>query len=199
MTASRGRLPAKERRAGLLETACRCFSHGTYHGTTTADIAAAAGVTEPVLYRHFPSKQQLYLACLDEAWLQARGIWEHAVEAEPDPAEWLSAMGRAFHGSAQQKAMLSNLWLQAIADAAGDAELRHYMQRYVRTIHEYVAAVIRRAQERGGVRTERDPAAEAWLFIATGLLGAVGVRLGGLIDSDLEAIRSARREWLAGS
>jgi hypothetical protein len=40
--------------------------------------------------------------------------------------------------------------------------------------------------------------AEAWLFIATGLLGAVGVRLGGLLDQDVEAIRAARRGWLRG-
>ena len=54
------RLPAEERRASLLSAACGLFASRSYHGTTTADIARAAGVTEPVLYRHFPSKGDLF-------------------------------------------------------------------------------------------------------------------------------------------
>ncbi len=54
-TATRPRLTAAE----LLETACRTFSKGSYRGTTTAAIARDAGVSEPILYRHFTSKRDL--------------------------------------------------------------------------------------------------------------------------------------------
>ena len=56
------RLPAAERRQSLLEAALPIFAAGSYRGVTTAEIARAAGVSEPVLYRHFPSKRALYLA-----------------------------------------------------------------------------------------------------------------------------------------
>jgi Transcriptional regulator len=56
------RLPAEERKAAVLDSACGIFSTGSYRGTTTAQIARMAGVTEPVLYRHFASKRDLYLA-----------------------------------------------------------------------------------------------------------------------------------------
>ena len=58
------RMPAAERRLKLVETAIRVFSEGSYRGTTTAEIARAAGVSEPILYRHFASKRDLYLAAL---------------------------------------------------------------------------------------------------------------------------------------
>ena len=61
----RPRLPAEERRAAVLDTACRVFGRCSYRGATTAEIAREAGVTEPILYRHFDSKRALYLACLE--------------------------------------------------------------------------------------------------------------------------------------
>jgi TetR/AcrR family transcriptional regulator len=60
------RLHAVERRQQLLETALDFFSRQGFEGTTTKEIAAAAGVTEAIVFRHFPSKQALYEAVLDD-------------------------------------------------------------------------------------------------------------------------------------
>ena len=59
------RLPAEDRRRQLLETALGLFSKKGFDGTTTKEIAAAAGVTEAIIFRHFPTKQELYSAVLD--------------------------------------------------------------------------------------------------------------------------------------
>jgi TetR/AcrR family transcriptional regulator len=59
------RLPASDRRRQLLETALDFFSRKGYGGTTTKEIAAAAGVTEAIIFRHFPTKSDLYNAVLD--------------------------------------------------------------------------------------------------------------------------------------
>ena len=69
------RLTAPERRLDLVTTARRMFTEGSYRGTTTAAIAKAAGVSEPILYRHFASKRDLYLAVLDDVWEHAREAW----------------------------------------------------------------------------------------------------------------------------
>ena len=66
------RLPAEQRKAAVLDCACGIFSTGSYRGTTTAQVARLAGVTEPVLYRHFASKRDLYLAVLEESWRRLR-------------------------------------------------------------------------------------------------------------------------------
>jgi AcrR family transcriptional regulator len=60
------RLPASERREQLLEVGLEVFARQGYHGTSMNDVAEAAGVTKPVLYQHFDSKRDLYLALLDE-------------------------------------------------------------------------------------------------------------------------------------
>jgi AcrR family transcriptional regulator len=60
-----GRLPRKERRAQLLESALGVFVAQGYHAAAMDDIAERAGVSKPVLYQHFPGKLDLYLALLD--------------------------------------------------------------------------------------------------------------------------------------
>jgi TetR/AcrR family transcriptional regulator len=198
--ATSSRLTAPERRASLLDCACRVFSRGSYRGTTTAELAAEAGVTEPVLYRHFPSKRALYLACMDEGWSRVRALWDEVIAAEPDPSRWVTAMGRAFLESDEHRPAASHLWLQALAEGTGDAEIAEYMRAHIGEVHDYVADVIRRAQRAGGIPPDRDAAAEAWIFLALGLISmADRAVLGGLMDRDWENIRLGRLRWLTGS
>ena len=189
------RLAASERRAALLDTASRTFSEGSYPGTTTAEIAREAGISEPILYRHFASKRDLYLACVEDMWTRVRAGWEEALTAEPDQSACLTAMGRSFQ---QQKTALSNLWVQALAEASEDPEIRKYLRRHLREVHRFVVGVIRRARASGAFAADRDADAEAWMFISLGLLGAVGRWLGGLAEDDFERIRASRRRWLTG-
>jgi AcrR family transcriptional regulator len=59
------RLPRSERRAQLLDAAQEVFVAHGYHSAAMDDIADRAGVSKPVLYQHFPSKLELYLALLE--------------------------------------------------------------------------------------------------------------------------------------
>jgi AcrR family transcriptional regulator len=193
------RLPAKERKAAVLDCACGIFQAGSYRGTTTAEIAREAGVTEPVLYRHFASKRALYLAVLEESWSRLRDLWEAAVEAEPDPKFWVGAMGRAYFAAKDPKVMCADLWMQALVEASDDAEIRKFIRKQMREVHDYVSDVMRRSQAAGGVFLERDASAEAWIFISIGLLGTVGRRVGSLLEEDFEAIIASRRRWMTGA
>jgi AcrR family transcriptional regulator len=193
------RLSAPERRAAVVETACRIFAKGSYHRSTTALIARETGVTEPVLYRHFSSKRELYLACLDAVWERVRALWEKALEREQDPADWLKAIGKAYlEARAAARIVLVDLWIQALTEAADDPEIRRALRQQVREVHEFVAGVIRRAQEEGGILPERDPDAEAWIFISLGLLSTIDHRLGNLVGGEFEDIIASRRMWMTG-
>jgi TetR/AcrR family transcriptional regulator len=59
------RMPGTDRRRQLLEVAVEVFARQGFGGTKTKDIAAAAGVSEAILFRHFASKEDLYHAILD--------------------------------------------------------------------------------------------------------------------------------------
>jgi AcrR family transcriptional regulator len=196
VTAQRTRLPAEARRAAVLEAACTIFCRGTYRSTTTAEIARHAGVTEPVLYRHFRSKRDLYLACLAESWRETRELWEQAVADEADPAGWLDAMAAAYLYDRRRN--LAHLWLQALTESVDDAEVRKFVRKQVQDVHHYVSDVLLRSQQAGGTLETRDVGVEAWVFISLGLLGTVGRRLGGVGGDDFAKIMSARREWLTG-
>jgi AcrR family transcriptional regulator len=66
------RLPAPARREQILDVSVQVFARNGFHSTSMNDVAEAAGVTKPVLYQHFDSKQDLYLALLEEAGLRLR-------------------------------------------------------------------------------------------------------------------------------
>jgi AcrR family transcriptional regulator len=193
----RARLTAPERRAALLDCGCRVFSEGSYRGTTTAEIAREAGVTEPILYRHFDSKRDLYLACLTEAWNRVRAIWDEAVEREPDPALWHAAMVRAWRES-EERAVISHLWLQALVEASEDPVIGEYMRDHMREAHAYIAGVLRRSQHAGGVLPARDVEAEAWISLAISFLRMIDLRLGGLVEEKGPRIAASRLRWLTG-
>ena len=193
------RLSGPERKRAVVETACKIFAKGSYHGSTTAQIARETGVTEPVLYRHFASKRELYLACLDSVWEQVRMLWERTLEREPDPANWVKAIGKAYlEARAAARIVLVDLWIQALTEAADDPEIRRALRLQVREVHEFVADVIRRAQAEGAVIAARDPDAEAWIFISLGLLSTIDHRLGSIVGDEFADIVASRREWMTG-
>jgi len=83
---SRSRLPRDERRAQLLSAALESFTASGYHAASMDEIAERANVSKPVLYQHFPSKLDLYLAVLD------LHIDESDMSVEPQVRERLERM-----------------------------------------------------------------------------------------------------------
>jgi len=86
----------------VLETASRVFADGSYRGTTTSEIARAVGCSEPILYRHFPSKRELYFACIEHAWGELRTKLEAVLETQ-DPEDALDGLQRNLDALARGK------------------------------------------------------------------------------------------------
>ncbi|MBA2460160.1 MAG: TetR/AcrR family transcriptional regulator [Actinobacteria bacterium] len=199
MTAATMRLSAPERRQRIVESALGVFAGGSYSGATTADIARAAGISEPILYRHFSSKRELYFACLDEAWSRLRTAFEEKI-AEFGDADAVQAIGQTSLALRDLRVLPPTLWIQALTEAGEDQEIRRYLSRHMREVHDFVADAVRRAQAAGGVPADRDADAEAWIFISAGLLVSVADRLGGLLGhADFQAIAAQRHRWLLGT
>jgi AcrR family transcriptional regulator len=108
--ASRQLLPREQRRESILRAAARAFARAGYAATSMEDVAAEAGITRLIVYRHFASKEDLYRAVLDgistrlrdefDAQLQERrlGFTSRAMlevaRAEPDAVRllWVHAV-----------------------------------------------------------------------------------------------------------
>ena len=187
------RLPAEDRRLAIVRAALRVFTSASYAGATTAEIAREAGVSEPVLYRHFESKRELWLACLDMAWDETRALLEQKL------ALFVSGQAPTGPHSPWKSPTMPNLWIQALTEAGEDPTVRRAIRRHMREVHDFVADEIRRGQAHGAIPADRDASAEAWVFIGGGLLRSVADRLGGVLSaSDLEAISRERIRWLTG-
>ncbi len=188
------RLPAEERREAIVRAALRVFTSTSYAGATTAEIAREAGVTEPVLYRHFASKRDLWLACLDAAWDETRAMLEQKIAHV--------RRGHAASGtrSPWRSPTMPNLWIQGLTEAGEDPVVRRAIRRHMREVHDFVADELRQGQEAGPMPADRDADAEA-LGVhrrRAAPLGRGPARRRARRASDLEAISRERIRWLTG-
>ena len=79
VTVTRVRFTGEDRRLQILEVASGLFARQGFNGTTTRDIAQAARVNEALIFRHFPSKEELYWAVIEEKCRV--GTWQQELEA----------------------------------------------------------------------------------------------------------------------
>ena len=70
------RMAGEERREQILRVAVSLFSNHGFRGTTTKEIANAAGVSEAMVFRHFATKEELYAAILDHKACKGSGSFE---------------------------------------------------------------------------------------------------------------------------
>lgn len=118
------RLPADERRAVIAAAGARLFAARGYAGTTLDEIAAAARVTKPVVYRHFASKKDLYLALLERHRRDLPGFFEGVELGEGGPAE--GALRTILERWFGYVAVNSHAWEMLFRDSSGDDEIRAY-------------------------------------------------------------------------
>lgn len=85
------RLPAADRRRQLLGVAVDVFAERGFHATSMNDVADAAGVTKPVLYQHFSSKRDLYLALLSDVGGRLLGAIRDATTTAAGPRQQVEA------------------------------------------------------------------------------------------------------------
>jgi AcrR family transcriptional regulator len=117
------RLTADERRDTVVEAAIGEFARGGYQATRTADIASAAGVSQPYLYALFPDKKAIFLACYARAVERIRSTLVEAREAAAEGENIEERLGRAYKDLIRSRPDQLQFQLQAHA-AAADPEIR---------------------------------------------------------------------------
>jgi AcrR family transcriptional regulator len=95
-TAQRARLPRAERERQMLAAARALFAERGYGAVTMDEVAAAVGVTKPLLYTYFGNKERLYLACMEPAADELRDAVASAVAEAERPADALEPGVQAF-------------------------------------------------------------------------------------------------------
>jgi AcrR family transcriptional regulator len=153
----RQRIPGPERRGLILREAGRLFARHGYAGTRLDDVAAAAHVTKPIVYRHFESKKALYMALLDRHEADLPTFLEGRVEVPSILDHWLDYVRENSHA-----------WVMLFRDSSGDDEIRVRRRRVSLRAREVLAGFI---GERAGARIPPEQVEPTAELLTSGLAG----------------------------
>lgn len=162
------RLKAPQRREQLIEVATRLFARSGYEATTTAAIAHAAGVTEPILYRHFKSKQDLFVAIVREVSNGTLAEWQSLIGTITDPAEKLRAISIALPEHMKRLADSYHV-LHGALSTSRDKKVLAVMREHYEQIEQFFSQIIAEGQKGGSFSRVMSPKAAAWKFIFAGI------------------------------
>ena len=157
-------MSASERRESVLRAAQIEFGTGGYSGTTTEAIARRVGVSQPYLFRLFPSKKALFLAAMERCFDSLTTIFEEA-GTDLTGEEALAAMGRAYNALLDNREVLQ-MQLQMWSTACQDDEVRHLARRRLSDLWQQVQRI-------SGADDQR-----VMMFMASGMLLNVFAALG---------------------
>jgi AcrR family transcriptional regulator len=149
------RMHADERREQVLTAAMAVFAGDGYEGTSTEDVARAAGISQPYLFRLFDTKKALFIAVVERGFGSVGQAFRRAADGlHGEPA--LEAMGEAYqHMLANRDLLLMQLHAYA---ACEDPDIRVVTRRVFAELWRLVA-------ETSGLPEER-----VVLFFAKGML-----------------------------
>jgi AcrR family transcriptional regulator len=166
------RLPRSARRKQLLAAAEQLFVAHGYHAAAMDDIAERAGVSKPVLYQHFPSKLDLYVALLDTHCDAFVGRVRQEMSATTDNKERVAAAMQAYFDFVDHENEAFRLVFES--DLRNEPAVAERVARMVRVCIETIAETI--MSDTGVSRAQAE-------LLAAGLTGAA---------------ETAARYWLAG-
>jgi AcrR family transcriptional regulator len=178
----RKRLPPDERRALIEDAAARLFAERGYSATRLDEIAAAAHVTKPVLYRHFDSKKALYLALLAKHRALLPRFVAPEVTGEPFLDAWFAYVQEQPYA-----------WQMIFRDTTGDPEIRAFRAEVQATARAVLAELLRAQPELSVPEEQLEPMAE---LLRSAM---VGITLWWLDHSDVRRpviVDLVARAWL---
>ncbi|MDQ0849467.1 AcrR family transcriptional regulator [Arthrobacter sp. B3I9] len=184
------RLPRNERRAQLLAAAHEVFVANGYHGAAMDEIAETAHVSKPVLYQHFPSKRELYLALLDSHLSTLIALLLGALNSTTDNDERVQAVMRAYFRFIANDDQAHRLVFES--DLINDPDVSARLESFNKTFADAVAHVI--------AEDTKLPELEARL-LGRGLAGLAQVsarywlETGGDLDLDVASDLIYRLAW----
>ena len=162
------RMRKAERKKQLLVHAKQLFVTLGYQNTTTEKIARAAGVSEPVLYRHFESKKALFLEVLQEIRQATLERWHAETAPLTDPLAKLHGIADMYLGTTREHALEFRVMHRTLIETDDD-DIAAFLRSFYLDSEALLAQVISEGQQTGVFRRSLDPRVGAWELIRTAL------------------------------
>ncbi|MDD4891660.1 MAG: TetR family transcriptional regulator [Phycisphaerae bacterium] len=173
----RQRMKAADRKHQILRVAQRLFAGRGYSMTTTAAIAAGAGVTEPILYRHFASKKVLFLELLDAISDQMIAQLKALAGQKADPVEQIKLIITSYPQVSEKFNEPFAMIDRALAAMGGPRskanrqlpDVRPLLAHHYQAYETLMADIVHRGQKQGQLRMDIDARVAAWFLIHAAL------------------------------
>jgi AcrR family transcriptional regulator len=160
--APRQRLTRDERYETILAAARTVFARHGYHRAGTAEIARAAGCSEPMLYKHFPSKQALFAAVLTDATEAMKAMVDGVVAGSTGPMAGMLAVAER---AASDPLIIETIWLRTLAASLiDDPDVHAALTASLNEVLQRMTSCIAAGQAAGEVRTDIEPGMAAWIL-----------------------------------
>jgi AcrR family transcriptional regulator len=147
----------------------KIFARSNYRAAKVADLAAAAGVSEALIYRFFPSKKAIFLEILQHMSQRIIASWQDALDKEEDATRALRNMGIGYYDRMQRHPDELRVQFQAISEVSDRdiaSRLRQDHEGYMR----FIAKVLKKGIRQGTIRRDLDVSMLAFLFNGAGIL-----------------------------
>jgi AcrR family transcriptional regulator len=167
------RLPRDERRAQLLIAALEVFTVAGYHSAAMDEIADRANVSKPVLYQHFPSKLELYLAVLDMHIDSLVFAIQKAIASNRENSSRVAATVDAYFGFIDSEGEAFRLLFES--DMSLEPQVRERLNRMTYDCAAAVSAVI---------SIDTGLGKEESMMLAVGIIGTVQTSARHWLDRD---------------
>lgn len=156
-------MKAENRRRRILDAALHVFARENYHGATTAKIAEAAGITEPVIYQHFKSKRDLFLEVIRINRKQMVKWNAEVLSAHDDPIKRYQAYTDMFmYYTTQANRDVATVW--SMAFHVNDPDLRVELRNTEDELLKQLTDDLRSSMERGKISSRHAPQVLATLI-----------------------------------
>ncbi len=186
----------------ILRAATRVFARSNYRLAGTAEIAMEAGISEPTIYKYFPSKKELFVRILKRIGERILVLWNQAATSdEGDTLSALTRVGRVYVEGLRTHPDELKVQFQALAES-DDPDIAHQLRENHKGYVRFLAQVIEQGKSEGIVRDDINPYVGAWLLNSIGFTLTL-VRLLGF-DKDVGEQRVVEMingylDWLAGA
>ncbi len=171
------RLPPEERRQQILDAAVDVFARLGFSAAGTSDIAAAAGIGEPTIYRYFANKRDLYIATIQRGSEEILDEWQRIADEADDELAALQQIGIWYFRRLQEHPELLLLRSRSINDTQDEEVAGIVRDQYLRIVR-FVEAVHDSAKTKGLIAADVDTKTMMWMFMAVGSLLDQSVLLG---------------------
>jgi len=156
------RLTSDERRGAILTAARHEFARRGFRGARTAAIAAGAGCSEPMLYKHFPSKQALFAAVLTDATEAMKAMVDGVVAGSTGPMAGMLAVAER---AASDPLIIETIWLRTLAASLiDDPDVHAALTASLNEVLQRMTSCIAAGQAAGEVRPDIEPGMAAWIL-----------------------------------